>query len=446
MPEVAAMPETPARPPVLIRGGHVLFPDRTSRTADILIRNGVIAAIGGALAAEDGAQVIDAAGHLVLPGFTDAHRHVWLGSLTASSSDVTLPAYSQAVNQDLGDRFTPDDVYAGVLWGALQAVSAGVTAVADWAHNLGTSEDTDANIRALEDSGIRARLYFGGKASASGDYSVFPKQARELHASRARGGRVTLGLALRGPSIAPPGDNEREFALARELGLPVSVHAGMAGLPGAVEQLDRQRLLGPDVNYVHANEFTDREWDLVAESGGTVSATPTVEMTMGLGTYPATGPALARGVPVGLGADTVAYGPGDLFGEMRLALAAVRSQSNAETIRRGEMPATLRHGYLDMLDVATRGGAQVIGLAGQSGEIAVGQLADIITIDLSAPHLDGFGSPVLAAFLGAGPGDVDTVLVGGRVLKRHGVLDGDLLGRAREHLRRSRARIRARAA
>lgn len=53
---------------------------------------------------------------------------------------------------------------------------------------------------------------------------------------------------------------------------------------------------------------------------------------MGLGRYPATGPALARGIAVGLGADTVAYGPTDLFSEMRLALAAERSRSNGPVL------------------------------------------------------------------------------------------------------------------
>jgi 5-methylthioadenosine/S-adenosylhomocysteine deaminase len=177
-----------------------------------------------------------------------------------------------------------------------------------------------------------------------------------------------------------------------------------------------------------------------------VSVTPTVELTMGLGTHPALGPALAHGVPVGIGADTVAYGPGDLFGELRLALAAERSRANTGPVSRGEMPQDLLCNHLDMVDVATRGGARVLGFADRIGQIAVGWEADLITIDLSAPHLDGFGSPVLAAFLGAGPRDVDTVIVAGRILKRGGVFTGDILERARELVRRSRSRIRLRSA
>ncbi|MFR0357642.1 amidohydrolase family protein [Streptomyces sediminimaris] len=441
------MPDTPVSRPLLLRGGHVLFPDGTSRIADVLIRDGRIADAGDAVATAGDEEIIDTGGQLVMPGLVDTHRHMWLGSLSAGSSDVTLLPYARQVNERLGDGFTAEDVYAGVLWGAVQAINAGVTTVADWAHNLGSDADIDANLRALHDSGIRARLYFGGKAGSSGDHSRYEAQTRRLHATQATrlsGGRIALGLALRGPSMATPAETAYEFGLARELGLPISLHAGMAGLPGAVDQLGRQDLLGPDVNYVHANEFTEREWKQVAESGGTVSATPTVDMTMGLGTHPATGAALEHGVPVGLGADTVAYGPSDLFAEMRLALAAERSRTNAGPIERGEMPGGLRHSHLDMLDLATRGGARVLGFADQLGEIAVGRQADLITLDLSTPHLDGFGSPVLAAFLGAGPRDVDTVIVGGRILKHRGTLTDGLLEKARQEVRSSRTRIRGR--
>jgi 5-methylthioadenosine/S-adenosylhomocysteine deaminase len=431
-------------PPVLLRGGHVLLPDRTSPVADVAVHNGRISAIGPDLPVRGDEQVLDVRDRLVLPGFVDVHRHLWLGGLAASSSGVPLPEYVTQVNERLGDPFTAADIYAGVLWGAVQAINAGVTTVADWAHNLGTPDDIDANLRALADSGVRARFYFGGKTTSSGDFSRYADHARSLRSIHPGSDRIDLGLALRGPSLSSPADTEQDFALARELRLPISIHAGMAGLAGAVDQLQRQGLLGPDVNYAHASEFTAQEWDLVAGSGGTVSATPTVDLTMGLGRHPATGPALALGITVGLGVDTVAYGPTDLFGEMRLALAAERVRANAEPIGRGEMPTALRHNHFDLLDVATVGGARVLGLD-DVGSVAVGNQADLITIDLTRPHLDAFADPVLATFLGAGSADVDTVIIGGQIRKRGGQVDHDLLARARGLIRDSRARILARA-
>ncbi|AEY86454.1 hypothetical protein SHJG_1177 [Streptomyces hygroscopicus subsp. jinggangensis 5008] len=438
------MPSSAEFRTLLVRGGAVRLPDQTTSRADILVRDGVIDQVGPDLAAPEDAEVIDATDRLVLPGLVDAHRHMWLGALSAGTSGVPLFTYAQQINEGYGDAFSPADVYAGVLWGAVQAINAGVTTVADWAHNLGSAEDVDANVRALTDSGIRARLYFGGKVTSSGDFGLFADHVRDMLARHPAGGRLEFGLGVRGPSMSSPRETERDFMLARDLGLPISIHAGMAGLPGAVDQLHEQDLLGPDVNYAHANEFSVREWELVAQSGGTVTATPTVDLTMGLGVRPATGPAAAHGVPVGLGADTVAYGPSDLFGEMRLALAAERIDANAPVVARGEMPSDLAQDHLHLLDVATRGGARVLGFDQIIGELGPGLRADLITVDLSGPHLDGFGDPVLAVFLNAGPRDVDTVIIDGKVLKRGGIMTAPYVEQARRLVRESRDRIKAR--
>jgi DNA-binding transcriptional LysR family regulator len=78
----------------------------------------------------------------------------------------------------------------------------------------------------------------------------------------------------------------KDFAFARELGLPISIHAGMAGTGDAVTALERGGLLGADVNYTHGNFLTDAEWDLLADSGGTLTITPSTDMLMQFGTFP----------------------------------------------------------------------------------------------------------------------------------------------------------------
>ena len=69
--------------------------------------------------------------------------------------------------------------------------------------------------------------------------------------------------------------NAEDYVFARDLGLPISVHVGMAGTADAVTTLQRDRLLGADVNYVHANMLTDREFDLIAETQGTWTGSAT---------------------------------------------------------------------------------------------------------------------------------------------------------------------------
>src|SRR6202035_1298415 len=134
---------------------------------------------------------------------------------------------------------------------------------------------------------------------------------------------------------------------------------GMAGTGHGGSALERDGLLGADVNYVHGNFLTDAEWDLLAASGGTVTITPSTDMLMEFGTYPATGAALSRGIVAGFGIDTICSAGTDLFSEMRLALAAERSRANAPALARGEqVPAVDLH-QRDMLRLATLDGARV---------------------------------------------------------------------------------------
>ena len=108
-----------------------------------------------------------------------------------------------------------------------------------------------------------------------------------------------MGMALRGPCFTSAERNAEDFAFARELALPISLHVGMAGTSDAVTTLERFDLLGSDVNYAHCNMLTDEEFDLIAASRGTLSITASTDMLMQFGTYPGTGRALGRGIVSG---------------------------------------------------------------------------------------------------------------------------------------------------
>jgi 5-methylthioadenosine/S-adenosylhomocysteine deaminase len=440
---------------VLIRGGHVVTVDPELGdlpACDVLIRDGKIAAVGPGLTARGpSAHVIDAAGRVVLPGLVDTHRHVWQGALGGSTGQVSLAGYSGVVIAGLAPLYEPEDLYAGTLWGALQALNAGITTIADWAHNLITPEHADANVRALRDSGIRGLFLHGGPGEHGlaffGEPAVaHPEDARRVrdaHFPTGANGRLRLGLALRGPAFATPDATKRDFDLARELSVPTSVHVGMAGFPGCVQALDDLGLLGPDINYVHANQLSAHEFDLIAASGGSIALCPSVDMLMALGSYPATGHALARGIATGLAVDTTTAAGTDLFTEMRLALAAERSRANADAVSRDQAVPSVELDQRDMLRLATLGGARAWHLDDEVGSLTPGKQADIAIVDLRAPHLDGFGDPVTTLVMGAGPADVETVLVGGDLVKRDGVLVGTHAQHARELMHKSRARIRA---
>jgi 5-methylthioadenosine/S-adenosylhomocysteine deaminase len=456
LPNVAGAPDAGERrlamsKELLVTGGHVVTMDPDLgdlEVGDVLAVDGVITAVGAGLRpATADAEVIDAAGRLVIPGLVDTHRHVWQGAIGGFTPQITGAGYGPAVLTGIALRHTPDDVYAGTLWGALQALDAGITTIADWAHNDQSPAHADADLRGLRDSGIRGYFLYGGPGPATDDpnppHPADARRMRDQYFAAGTYGRLRMGMALRGPAFTSAERNAADFAFARELGLPISTHVGMAGTGDAVGVLDRYGLLGPDVNYVHGNFLTDAEWDLVAGSGGTVTITPSTDMLMQFGTYPATGPALGRGIVSGFGIDTICSAGTDLFSEMRLALAAERSRANATVISRDKMAPTVDLHPRDMLRLATVDGARVWRLDDEIGTLTPGKQADIAVIDLRSPHLDGFGDPVAVMVLGAGPADVETVIVGGDVVKRDGRLAGQQASRAVELMRATRRRLRS---
>lgn len=442
---------------LLISGGHVVTLDPGIGDlphGDVLIRNGKIAAVGAGVASRaPGARVVEARGRLVMPGLVDTHRHVWQGALGGHTGQVSLSGYSGAVIAGLASHYTPADLYAGTLWGALQALNAGITTIVDWSHNLPTPRHADANVRALHDSGIRGVFLYGGPGPDGLAFFGIPAPQHPADARRAQAehfpdgisGRLRMGMALRGPAFTTPEATKNDFAFARELGLPISVHVGMAGFPGSVATLDKLGLLGPDINHVHANQLSDREFGLIADSGGSISVSPSAEMLMALGTYPATGQALARGIPAGLGVDTTTGSGTDLFTEMRLALAAERSRANAGAVSRDEAVEFVELNQRDVLRLATLDAARAWHLDHEVGSLTPGKQADVTVVDMRPSHLDGFGDPVTTLVMGAGAADVETVVVGGEIVKSGGALVGPFAARARELMHQSRANLRARA-
>ncbi|MEV0717554.1 amidohydrolase family protein [Asanoa sp. NPDC050611] len=423
--------------------------------ADIRVDDGAITAIGTDLTFPADAAVIDAAGKVALPGLVDSHRHVWQGAIGGAAGGQSLGGYFGVVLGALVDKYEPEDVYAGVLWGALKALNAGITTVADWSHIVTTPAHADENVRALRDSGIRA-LFLYGPPVGQGVVKWFvesterhPDDVRRMRAELADdGARVTMGLALRGPEFASPSTTAYDFRLARELGVPISLHSGIPGYLlryRTIDTLEELGLLGPDVHHAHGAQFSDDDLRRIAATGGAVTPCPTIDMTMGMGTFPLVGRALEHGLVPSFGTDTIAGGGADLFSEMRVALAAERARANAAALARDEPPATVDLDQRDVLRFATTGGAAAWGMGDRIGTLRPGKRADIVLVDTSGAHLTPLNDPATTIVLNAGSSDVDTVLADGVVVKRGGRLVGPVAERARDLIEASRRRLLARA-
>ena len=163
---------------VLFRGGTVLPMDdaRSVLTdTDVLVSGDRIEAIGPNLDAPDGALVIDATGGIVMPGMIDTHRHMWQTAMRGYGADWTLTQYFVWYYLDHGKLFRPEDIHAGNLLAAIEAVDAGVTTVVDWSHGLQTPDHADAAVDALESVPGRFVLAYGNIQQPPGQWSTAPE-------------------------------------------------------------------------------------------------------------------------------------------------------------------------------------------------------------------------------------------------------------------------------
>ena len=421
---------------ILIKGGHVLTvdPDLGDLVGgDVLIEDGTIAQVGTGLSAD--AEVINATGDIVIPGFVDTHRHVWEAAIRNCAPNATLDDYFVEVLDSFAPLYRPEDVYASNLAGALECLNAGITTVLDWSHINNTPEHPDAAIQGLNEAGVRAVYAYGSANTSLADYwfnssIVIPREDVErVHDSyfSSKDGLLTMALATRGPGFCQDDVVRQEWGMARDLGIPVTTHFAMGKLAGKwsmVKQLQGLGLLGPDTTYIHACYLSDEEWQLVADSRGTISIAPQVEMQMGHG-WPPVMKARSYGLRPSLSIDVVTTVPGDMFSEMRCAFAAERWRSN-DSVWESEEPLpedalTAR----DMLTMATLDGAHVTGLEDRTGSLTPGKEADVVIIDGGSVGITPIIDPVGAVVLCADTSNVDTVIVGGKIQKRGGRLVAD---------------------
>jgi 5-methylthioadenosine/S-adenosylhomocysteine deaminase len=421
---------------IVLRGGHVVTVDPKLGEipgGDVLIEGDSIAQIGTNLPAD--AEVIDCSGNVVIPGFIDTHRHTWETSIRSCAPDATLDDYFVEVLDSFAPLYRPDDVYASNLAGALECVNAGITTLVDWSHINNTPEHPDAGINGLQEAGIRAMYAYGSANMSLADYwfnssIAIPRddvtRIKNTYFSSDEG-LLTMGLATRGPGFCQDDVVREEWTMARDLGIPITVHIAMGKLAGKwsmVKQLEGLGLLGADTTYIHSCYFSDEEWGLVAESRGTISIAPQVEMQMGHG-WPPIMKARSVGLRPSLSTDVVTTVPGDMFTEMRCAFAAERWRSNDSVWESEEpLPADALTAR-DILKMATLDGAHVAGLEDRTGSLTPGKQADVIIIDGkgvgTAPVIDPVGTVVLSA----DTSNVDTVIIGGAIRKRGGKLLAD---------------------
>lgn len=427
---------------MLIKGGIVLTQDPAlgeMAGADVLVEGDRIAAVGHGLSAE-GAQVIDATGDIVIPGFIDTHRHTWETSIRTCAPDYTLGAYFAAILDQFAPKYRPDDVYAANQWGALECINAGITTLVDWSHIMNTPEHADAAVKGLQDTGLRSVFAFGfpntsiqawwfGLDYAGSVERIDGDQARRIRSQYLSDdqGLITMALATRGTNFCKPDVVRYEWELAKELDINITVHVAMDRFGYTKLQLRALKemdLLYPNTTYIHASHLLDDEWQMVADSGSNVSFAPQIELQMGHGWAPAL-TAEKLGIPIGLSSDVATTAPSDQFTQMHAIFASERARRNGIAWDTDTDPTDLIN-VRQVLRWATLDGAKVAGIADRTGSITPGKKADIVIIDGGAVNVAPVIDAVAAVVLAADTSNVETVIVDGVIKKRDGKLVADL--------------------
>ncbi len=424
--------------PIVFRNATVLTMDDAHtvlRDADVLIEGERISAVGPGLQVPEGTAEIDGSGGIVMPGMIDTHRHMWQTAMRGYGADWTLTQYFVWNYLQWGKSFRPQDIYAGNLLSAVEAIDAGVTTTVDWSHNLHTIDHAEAAADALQEVPGRFVLAYGNIQAAPWEWSAAP-EFRDFVAPPVTGGDDMLGLqmAIAVPPASPHLTEKAAFEVARDLGVPVTTHAGVwkVTTDDGIRLMHEHGFMTPSTIYVHAATLSADSYHRIAATGGHASLSTESEQSAGQG-YPPAGKLREHGIGVSLSMDTSVWWSADLFSAMRATLSADRARDHLEAHARDE---TVTHHKLraeQVVEWATRGGARALGLDSITGSLERGKKADVVLIknDHSPamfPILNPYGHVVYQAQRG----DVHTVVINGKVVKYDHKLTGTDLARARQ--------------
>lgn len=415
---------------MIIKGGTIITVDSADRVlrADLVISGGRIARIveGGLEPQPEGAEVIDASGRAVLPGFVQTHVHLCQTIMRGYGDDLGLLDWLRERIWPMEAAHTPESIYASARLGIAELMLGGTTA----ALTMETVRHTRQVLRAVQESGFRAVV---GKCMMDQGRGVPAELVERTDESLEESlalfeewhgrdhGRIRCCLAPRFALSCSPKLLKEVARLSSEHGLIIHTHASesreevqavrqQTGRDN-IEYLDAMGLLGPRTVLAHCVWATDGEIELICSRGASVAHCPSSNLKLGSG-IARVAEMMERGVRVSLGADGAPCNNRlDMFTEMRAAglLQKIR-------LGPGAMPANR------LLRMATIEGARALGLDGEIGSIEEGKLADLVILRLDRPHLVPRPDLISTIVYSAEASDVETVMIEGNVVVRGGRL------------------------
>lgn len=430
------------------RADHILTMDDGRRElsgADILIRDGVIAAIGPGLTTTG--ETVEARGCVVTPGLVNTHHHLYqtLTRAVPGGQDALLFGWLRTL-YPIWARFGPDEMRTSALTGLAELALSGCTLSSDHLYLYPNGARLDDTIDAAREIGLRFHPTRGAMSIGESDGGLPPDALVEdeaailddcirvidAHHDAAEGAMVRVGIAPCSPFSVSRGLMRDAALLARDKGVMLHTHlaennedvayseATFGCRPG--QYAEDLGWTGPDVWHAHCVKLDGAEIDLFARTRTGVAHCPCSNCRLGSGIAPVRAMRDA-GVSVALGVDgSASNDSGNLIAEARQAMLLQRVANGADAMSAREA-----------LEIATRGGADVLGRP-DCGRLAPGKRADIAVWDVRGVESAGSWDP--AALLLAGPVRVRDLFVEGRQVVRDGHLATIDLPRVLEDQRR----------
>jgi len=406
-----------------LSGGAILTLDAAGTFYEdgvIKIDGGIIHDIGAGAA--HGA--IDVSRCVVLPGFINAHTHLFITMWRGLNDDLSLFPWLKALSPAIG-LMNEEDMVQSNYAGCLESILCGTTTVCECCRH-------EPQITARVASKLGQRSISGGMPASEWFGAQLPTNLPGLAANTGRliaepkqyGGLAHAHMGVHSPYNCSPEFIIEAKRLADDLGIPFNIHlaecqneidqvAERFGLT-PVQHLHKLGVLGPGLIANHCVLFTEEDMALFLQSGAGVVHNPVSNAKLHSGVAPV-GRYLELGIPVGLGTDSVVSNNSlNMFNEMHFGLLMQRIVPST--------PGSDRLSALDYLKMATVGSAQVLGLDKLIGTLEPGKQADLIVVELP-PDLPLTHDHIVSHLVwSAGPSDVRIVMVDGRVIARDGNL------------------------
>lgn len=414
----------PARRQVslILTGGDVVTMDRNRTVLSpgaVVVNGRDIVAIGTpeSVAREYSAsETIDAAGQVVLPGLVNTHGHAPMVMYRGLADDLALMEWLQKyIFPAEAKTVSPEMVRVGARLAALEMIQSGTTTFTDMYY---FEEEIGRAVKAAGLRGVLGETIIGFPVPDAKTPAESLARAEAFIKEFKGDELITPALAPHAPYTVDAATMHAIREMANRYKVPIVTHLAetedeVQTIQGRYKMtptawLDSVGLLGPDVIAAHCVWVNDDDLAILKRTGTKVAHNPASNMKLASGVAPVP-KMLAQGIPVGLGTDGAASSNDlDLFEAMRLAAFLHKLESHDPQA----VPASAA------LEMATIGGARVLGLDSAVGSIEVGKRADVITVAMNGARQTPVYNPVShLVYVAKGP-DVRTTVVNGRVLMR----------------------------